>query len=329
MPKQAHGTHTIPLPDEAVQGCHVAMIASLVADVGEDERESSPAWVVQEDRLTHEASGEHKPSNTSIIQETGWGLVEMLDQIAEQDGIAAMIEYLRQLNVRFDAGGRQGRGFGSSLLRRRDPFRPDVVPLWKRHETADAENLKKAIYECIDRHEKKVLLRHARLGNINGMRNFVDVLKMIVRLLYIRHTECLVPRGRVIGYLLDHVQIAVHGIEKGDEVGDGYLVSAYDNLGDSDTIQEACDEERFLANVFAAFTILQRIRFVPDETSVYGKVATRPRECLQPQRDRLIEAVEELGLELPSHEEVLDALRDYEMFSEEELADFSKEMPLP
>jgi hypothetical protein len=329
MPKQAHGTHTIPLPNEAVQGCHVAMIALLVADVGEDERESSPAWVVQEDRLTHEASGEHKPSNTSIIQETGWGLVEMLDQIAEQDGIAAMIEYLRQLNVRFDAGGRQGRGLGSSLLRRRDPFRPDVVPVWKRQETADAENLKKAIYECIDRHEKKVLLRHARLGNINGMRNFVDVLKMIVRLLYIRHTEGLVPRGRVIGYLLDHVQIAVHGIEKGDEAGDGFLFSVYDNLEDSDTIQGACDEERFLVNVFAAFVILQRIRFDPNETSVYGKVATRPRECLQAQRNRLIEAVEEIGLELPTQEEVLDALRDYQMFSEEELAAFSKEMPIP
>jgi hypothetical protein len=152
---------------------------------------------------------------------------------------------------------------------------------------------------------------------------------MIVRLLYIRHTEGLVPRGRVIGYLLDHVQIAVHGIEKGDEAGDGFLFSVYDNLEDSDTIQEACDEERFLVNVFAAFVILQRIRFDPNETSVYGKVATRPRECLQAQRNRLIEAVEEIGLELPTQEEVLDALRDYQMFSEEELAAFSKEMPIP
>jgi hypothetical protein len=328
MPKQTDGTHTIPLPDEAVQGCHVAMIASLVADVGEDERESSPAWVVQEDRLTHEASGEHKPSNATIVQETGWGLVEMLDQIAEQDGIAAMIEYLRQVNVRFDAGGRQGRGFGSSLLRRRDPFRPDVVPVWKRQQSADAENLKKVIFECIDRHEKKVLLRHARLGNINGMRNFVDVFKMIVRLLYIRHTEGLVPRGRVIGYLLDHTQIAVHGIEKGDEVGDGFLFSVYDNLEDSDTIQEACNEEQFLANVFAAFMILQRIRFAPNETSAYGAVATRPRDCLAPKRDRLIAAVAELGLALPKHEEILDVLRNYEMFSEDELCAFTNEMPL-
>jgi hypothetical protein len=328
LPRQSRCVHAFELADETLRGCHLAMLASIVADNDDGKCESSPTWVVQEDHLTHEASGEHKPSNASIVQETGWGLVEMLDQIAEQDGIAAMIEYLRQLNVRFDAGGRQGRGFGSSLLRRRDPFRPDVVPVWKRQESADAENLKKAIFECIDRHEKKVLLRHARLGNINGMRNFVDVLKMIVRLLYIRHTEGLVPRGRVIGYLLDHVQIAVHGIEKGDEVGDGFLFSVYDNLQDPDTIQEACDEERFLANVFAAFTLLQRIRFDPNETSVYGKVATRPGETLHTQRDRLIEAVEEIGLELPSQEEVLDALRDYEMFSEEELSAFSKEMPI-
>jgi len=325
LPKQADGTHTLPLPNEAVQGCHVAMIASLVADVGEDERESSPAWVVQEDRLTHEASGDHKPSNATIVQETGWGLVEMLDQIAEQDGIAAMIEYLRQLNVRFDAGGRQGRGLGSSLLRRRDPFRPDVVPVWKRQESADAENLKKAIFECIDRHEKKVLLRHARRGNINGMRNFVDVLKMIVRLLYIKHAEGLVPRDRVIGYLLDHVQIAVHGVEKGDEIGDGFLFSVYDNLEDAETIQEACDDEQFLANVFAAFMIIQRIRFVPNETSVYGSVATRPRDCFSRQRRRLLEALDEVALNVPSSEGVVQALRDYEMFSEDELTAFADE----
>ena len=328
LPNQARCVHAFELSDETLRGCHLALLASIVADNEEGKCESSPTWIVQEDRLTHEASGERKPSNATIIQETGWGLVEMLDQIAEQDGIAAMIEYLRQLNVRFDAGGRHGRGFGRSLLRRRDPFRPDLVPVWKRQESADVENLRKAIFDCIDRHEKKVLLRHARLGNINGMRNFVDVVKMIVRLLYIKHTEGLVPRGRVIGYLLDHVQIAVHGIEKGDEVGDGFLFSVYDNLEDSDTIQEACDEERFLANVFAAFTLLQRIRFDPNETSVYGKVATRPRDTLQVQRDRLIEAVEEIGLELPTQEEVLDALRDYQMFSEEELAAFSTEMPI-
>jgi hypothetical protein len=50
---------------------------------------------------------------------------------------------------------------------------------------------------------------------------------------------------------------------------------------------------------------------------------------LQVQRDRLIEAVDELGLDLPTHDEVIDALRDFEMFSAEELVDFSKDMPLP
>ena len=82
-----------------------------------------------------------------------------------------------------------------------------------------------------------------------------------------------------------------------------------------------------LAIVFAAFTLLQRIRFDPNETSVYGKAATRPRDTLQVQRDRLIEAVEEIGLELPTQEEVLDALRDYEMFSEQELATMASELP--
>jgi hypothetical protein len=326
LPRQSRGVHTVPVSEPDLQGCHVALIASLVADIGDEKRESSPAWIVQEDHLTHEPAGEHKPSATTVVQETGWGLVEMLNRIAEQEGLSAEIAFLRNLMVRFDAGGRV-RGLGASVLRRRDPFRPDIVPEWRRQETPDTENLRKAIYECVQRHEKRVLLRHARLGNINGMANFTDVFKMIVRLLYIRHMEGVVPRGRVIGYLLDHVQIAVHGIEKSDDAGDGFLFSIYDNLGDPDTMQEVCDEEHFLANVFAAFMILQRIRFVPNETSVYGVVATRPRESMTAQRNRLIEAVEELGLELPPHDAVLDALRDYNMFSDEELEAMAKEIP--
>ena len=44
--------------------------------------------------------------------------------------------------------------------------------------------------------------------------------------------------------------------------------------------------------------------------------------------DRLIEAVEEIGLELPTQAAVLDALRDYQMFSEEALAAMLAELPL-
>lgn len=56
--------------------------------------------------------------------------------------------------------------------------------------------------------------------------------------------------------------------------------------------------------------------------------ANRPRKCLKPQRDRLIEAVEELNLGLPSYEEVLEALSEREMFPEDELSAFASEIPL-
>lgn len=327
LPRQKHGTHSVELPEDIIRGCHVAMLASLVAVSGEDKRESTPAWIVQEGHLTHESAGEIRSSNTSIIQETGAGLQAELDRIGEQDGVAAMIEYLRQLNVRFDAGGRKGRGLGALSLRRRDPFRPDAVPIWKQKETADTASLRKAIYECVDRHTKKVLLRHARVGNINGMANFVDVFKMIVEMLYTRHMEGLVEWGRIIGYLVDQVQIAVHGVETEKNIGDGFLFSIYDNIGDPDTIQEACDEEQFLAHVCAAFMILQRIRFVPNETSQYGRAATRPRECFDRQLKRLCAAIDELGLALPTSDEVCGVLRDFRMFSEDELREMAKENP--
>jgi len=61
---------------------------------------------------------------------------------------------------------------------------------------------------------------------------------------------------------------------------------------------------------------------------VHSAWALARRECLKPQRDRLIEAVEELNLGLPSHEEVLEDLSEHEMFSEDELSAFASDIPL-
>ena len=160
------------------------------------------------------------------------------------------------------------------------------------------------------------------------MANFLDVLKTIVRLLYIKYAEGVLPRNRVVGYLIEHIPLAVQGVETEDDVGQGFLFAVHDNLGDCDAIQEACDEEQFLANVFAAFAILQKVRFTPNETSQYGTVPSRPLECFPATRKRLREAIKEIDLVLPTKEDVLEALRAYAMFTEDDLTTFRAELPV-
>ena len=50
------------------------------------------------------------------------------------------------------------------------------------------------------------------------MANFLDVFKTIVRLLYIKHAEGVLPRNRVVGYLIEHIPMAVQGVETEDDV---------------------------------------------------------------------------------------------------------------
>ncbi len=328
LPRQRRGIHSEHLDEDTLKQCRAATVAWITADTGDEAVDSQSVWIVQEELLTHEASGEHRPNATAVIEETGQGLVEMLNRIRENEGEAAMIDYLEKMNVRFQSGRRTNRGLGLGLIRRHDPFRPDTVLERRRANAADPAAERAAICRFVDRHEKKVLLRHARKGNVNGMANFLDVLKTVVRLLYIKHAEGVLPRNRVVGYLIEHIPLAVQGVETEDDVGPGFLFAVHHNLGDCDAIQEACDEEQFLANVFAAFAILQKVRFTPDEASQYGTVPSRPIDCFPAIRKRLREAIKEIDLVLPTKEDVLEALRAYAMFTEDDLTTFRAELPV-
>jgi hypothetical protein len=88
---------------------------------------------------------------------------------------------------------------------------------------------------------------------------------------------------------------------------------------DSAYLQNLCDESHFLAHVRAAFVLQQSIRFVPNEKSKWGEKATRPHQCLPTRRKMLKGAIDELGLEQPPVEQVVDVLRGYHMLADEEL----------
>jgi len=326
LPNKEDGTATLSPPESALKDAHGTILASLVADVGDKREESPPIWVIQEGRLTYEPSGEGSSSAKSKVEQSGEGLTEFLEELGNRDGVSAVIEYLRHLNIRFNDGGRGLHGGRMFRLRIRDPFHADIAPDWLLNAKGDTSNLAEAIYDFVDRHEKQRLRRHANRGNINGMENFLDIFTALVRLLYVYYVRGIVPPNMLIKRFCDYLELATSGIDSSQDSSDGYLNSVYDNLGNAEYLQEVCDELNFLGHIRAAFLIVQKVRYVPGERSTWGTPPKRPSECLPSYRKRLREAIKALDLDEPSNADIMKAIGEYKMFSATELVELEKEL---
>jgi hypothetical protein len=324
LPNKEKGTATVTPTEAALADVHGTIFASLVAEVEGRREESDPVWVIQEGRLTYEPSGERSSSNTSKVEETGEGLTELLEEIGKHGGVAAMIEYLRHLNIRFYDGG-SGSGHRRCRLRIHDPFHPDVAPEWLLK--TDTDDLSKALSEFVDRHEKQRLRRHAKRGNINGMENFLDIFTTLVRLLYVYYLRGVVNRHMLIDHLCNYLYVATSGIESDSDYSEGYLYTLYDNLdGDTEYLQEVCDSLNFLRHLVAVLVIAQKVRFLPGEKDKWGQAPKRRSECLPTIKNKLKNTIKELGLNEPSEQEVINVLEEYKMFTPAELTEFEKEI---
>ncbi len=282
-------------------------------------------WVIQEDRLTYEPGGEGASSAKQKVQETGEGLAELLDEIGKREGVAAVIEYLRQLRIKFNDGG-GGLPVGRKFrLRLRDPFHADIAPDWLLRDQGQADDLASAITDFVERHIKGRLVKHARRGNVNGMENFLDVFTAIVRLVYVYHVRGVVKRGGVIGPVIRCIEVATAGVDSEDLTCNGYLLAVADNLQDEDVLQQASETVNFAGHIRAALMIAQRVRFDPKESDRHGPPPKRPRECLPALSSKVREAFAEAGLAEPSRKDVWEALEQYRVFSETELSELRAE----
>lgn len=324
LPNTEKGTATLIPPESMMQDAHGTILASLVAEVENKREEGPPIWVIQEGRLTHEPSGEGSSSSKSQIEETGDGLTEFLEELGKREGVTAVIEYLKQLSIRFNDGGGGLHGGRMFRLRIRDPYHPDVAPEWLLNAKANTSDLGEALGDFVDRHEMKLLRKHAKRGNINGVENFLDILTTLVHILYVYHLRGVVSGGKFLGHLCDYLEIATSGIDTNDDSSDGYLYSLHNNLGDPDYLQEVCDELNFLGNLRAALAIAQKVRALRGLRP--GQSPQRLGECLVDQSNKVRDTIKALGLTEPSTKEVMKAIEDYKMFSEAELVEFQNEL---
>jgi hypothetical protein len=347
-------TTTVPLPCTVLEGVHGTILASLVAEFPDHRAYSAPVWVIQEHRLTYEPSSESQQSAEKRVRETGEGLPEILDEIGKRDGRAAVIEYLRHTNIRFNDGTGGLAVPRPFRLRMHDPFHPDVAPDWLAGLAGGADDLAEAIRDFVERHEWRRLRKHARRGNVNGMDNFLDVFTALIRLLYVYYVrsiqmtsqhearqeastgyygkgqtlkeEAIVGRGQLIGNLCRFIDIATGGIHTTADEWPGFLLEVAENLNNRTVLAEVARKTSFAAEVRAALMIAQRARFNPNEKVEDGPPPKRPRDVLRIWSNTVRETFADVGVAEPSKADVRSALERYRMFSEQEVSELLNEL---
>ena len=298
----------VDLPEAALADSPSVLLASLIAETAAKRLDSVAIWVVQEARLTYEPVTGKSSTGGQQIEETGEGLAEYIEELGKTEGIAAVIEYLKRLSIRYNDGGSgqfRGRPF---VLRVRDPFRPDIPPDWLLKPSPDGLSLADAIYEFADRHEHKRLRRHASRGNINGIENFLDILVAVVRLLYVYHMRGVVPRGHILGRLYKYLRIATVGIADSADHSDGYLISVSENLGrDSSLLCQIARDTQFLSHLWAILLLALEMRQSVDKQATSKRLS----KYLPSYVAMLQEVRRSLSLHSPTEESISKILSDY------------------
>ena len=312
----AAGSATAELQPQYVSSFTAAVACHLIANSGADEVLSPISWLIQEHRLTYEPSGQRgNGGREEEIRETGHGLVEQLDEIGTSEGQLQVIQYLNNLSIRFDEnalGSRSGRRF---TARHHDPHRPDTLPDWVSQLSNQRSDIEAAVYEFADRHEQKVLQRHARRGNINGLANFLDVLVAVAKLLFMFYRRGILNRHHVVFRITRYIEVFTDGVEGNSGGGSGYIAGMQEALsGNANLLRKTFDEHNVVGHLQALLLIAQTVRCDTKDSA-----SNRPCKCLRMKAEKLREFMDACHLKQPTATQIRNALGAYEMLTEDEL----------
>jgi hypothetical protein len=316
VPIMAKGTSVVSLPGTEPLAHGTAVRVTLVATLGGERLESAPAWLVQTASLTHEdGSGGGGGDRLARMRDSGEGLAEYTEQLAKDRGIQAVIECLQNFDIRFfdgEGGLRLRRPFS---VRMHDPFRSDVPPDWMLNlpDGTKAE-LRRAVLEFADRHERRCLRKHAKRGNLNGLTNFVDVLRSIVQVLWTYHGQGVLTRIEVLDRIKKYVALATLGTAYADDTHPGFLASLAAHLtGERTLLKQRCVEEGFCEIVAAVLFVGQVLRTESGDSGAGPPLANLPVF-----RDKLASAARDAGLGPPGVDVVRAGLQALRVFTKEE-----------
>lgn len=307
---------TIILDENTLKEIQGAIRCYLIALIEGKKITSSPSWLVQESKLTYEPSeGRGETDTQRKITETGRGLTEHLEYILKNEGVMAAIEYLENLNIRFYDGSTIGPPPPPPPPppKSRDPSRPDDVPEWALELSEnERKTLEQAYYDFADRQIHRVLQRHARRGNINGLRNFLDVYVTICKMMYKGYKEGILKPLYAMDKICRCVYSLTDGYKFAGEELAGYFLSILDaQSGNKPFIKEEFLEANVPGHLIIAMQMAQEIRWKDG-----GMKEARPKKVLPKQSAKVNQVLKKLEI-TTADDQIEKALDEYALFDEE------------
>jgi hypothetical protein len=284
---------------------------------GEAATDSTPAK--KKDRSRSSADNSRRETE---IRETGHGLVEHLDEIGREQGHAQIIQLLMKFRIHYREESR-GQGEGHAFrVKIRDPFQSDTMPDWLKLAREQFPALGEAIYGFADRHRDRVLRRHEREANLNGLANFLDVMVATSKVLFVYLRRGVLTQPQVTARLREYLNIFTGSIpDYRDEEATGYLARIYSNgNGNPGQWQKSLEEHNVSGHLHAMLLVAQVVRGSAD-----GSDASQAASQLPMLVDQIKAFENRIGLASATAVQTGRALEDYEMLTKDELALWTKD----
>jgi hypothetical protein len=304
----------VVLRDEEAKDFHGAVVCCLQGKDPEGALlQSNPVWLVQSSKLTRtfgESGG--KSARERIVLETGRGTAELLQEKIDREGLDAAILWLNQLNIRFHTEKTMARGLKGFGLGVHDPTLPDTASSWYGKEMGD---MAEALEGFVLRHHDRILARHAKSGNVNGLSNFVDVLAECNQMLFMYYRLAHLKVYRAMESILRGVGIMGVGYQfPGQRAYVGYMQTMVEKQGgELSVVREALREVDGLEHLVVGVAMAQVMR--------WGKSREgNPSQLLPKEIEQVKEAIKIVGGWRGDAARLTAVVYSYRMMNQEDLA---------
>ena len=177
----------------------------------------------------------------------------------------------------------------------------------------EKEGLDKAICDFVDRHQKRILLQHAKRGNVNGLKNFMDVFLETNQLIFLWYRRRALKASKAVSKIMKNICIVA--VE--DDLFDfpaAYLTTLIKmQKGNLKLLAETLVSYEVPGHLRAALLLLQIIRCEDD-----GKTKKSPIVYLENMFEKMASTLKPLSLNDVDSKQVGRALYEYLMIPDTE-----------
>jgi hypothetical protein len=177
-----------------------------------------------------------------------------------------------------------------------------------------ANDLRKAITEFVERHQRQKLYKHVKRGNLNGLPNFLDIFRTLNGLLFTYHRRimgsagAIIPFGFITTHIMTNLELLIGPFEPSEDSyyeGNGFIAAIQKNMqGDTAVVRERLRDERLPQMLRAA------VEAMVDARAKARKMPTLDAWAMSRLR-WVSEWIESQGLEAPTAEDVRAAGLEY------------------